>query len=278
VVRCMRCFAILLGVLVGGPVACRVQAHALDDVLDRNLDGSYALSSTALTEYLGEPCPDGAVGRGWSRGGESPVSAAWCVDAYGLLQGVAVVKEPGCSTRIGHYRDGVADGAFSEADVVATYAHGLLEGPCHSSFDMLTYRQGRVEGAFTWSFGVHEDDEREPDPDLHGCHDHTPTVTVAGSVRGTFANGIAVDKFVVGSSKPVVRTLPPGVIDMTGDPAPLTWSEREIPIKLGVAVEIPELGDDAKDFAELLGPAHRWAGWPTCPYRNDSVAHYTPLP
>jgi hypothetical protein len=200
-----------------------------------------------------------------------------------LLQGLAVVKQADCgegSTRIGHYRDGVADGAFSGPGGRATYAHGLLEGPCYLSFDVLTYHQGRLEGPFTWGFGGHVDTGPEVEPDSRGCHGgHYPIITIGGSIRGTFANGVAVDKLVIGTRKPVTRTQPSGVIDMADDfEAPWTWSEHEISIEPGVPVEIQELGDDAKDFSELLGPAHRWAGWPKCAYDNDSVAHHSPLP
>lgn len=276
-VRFMRCcFAILSGLLACGPGTRRVQAHAPDDVLERDLDGSYVVSSSASTAYLGEPCPPGAVGRGWSR---FPVSATWCVDAHGLLQGLAVMKQPdGCrgSTRIGHYRNGIADGAFSGPDGSATYALGLLEGSCHGMLDMLTYHQGRLDGPFTGSFGVRVVDTGPTDSG--GCNQYIETIR--GTIRGSFANGVAVDKFVISIRRePIARTPTPGVIDLTDerDEAAASWSEREIPIEPGVPVEVAELGNDAKDLSELLGPAHRWVGWPHCAYGNDTVAHRSPL-
>jgi len=269
--------ASLSGLLACGPGATRVQAHEPDDVIERELDGSYVVSSSASAEYLGEPCPSNASGRGWSR---FPVSAAWCVDAHGLLQGLAVMKQPDdCrgSTRIGHYRNGIADGAFSGPDGSATYALGLLEGPCQGMLGMLTYHQGRLDGPFTGSFGVRDVDTGPTDSG--GCNRYVETIR--GTIRGSFANGVAVDKFVISiRGEPIARTPTPGVIDMTDerDEAAASWSEREIPIEPGVPVEIAELGNDAKDLSELLGPAHRWVGWPHCAYGNDTVAHRSPLP
>jgi hypothetical protein len=112
-----------------------------------------------------------------------------------------------------------------------------------------------------------------------------PIVTSC-TIRGTFVNGVAVDELLIGHAVPAVidfsdeDDLPPTPDNLLRTPdtpstgsegkahaVPLsTWSERHVPIEPGVPVEVPELGMEAKYFSELLGPAHRWAGWPRCAY------------
>jgi hypothetical protein len=200
-----------------------------------------------------------------------------------LLQGKVVVEHTDlCEARrrIGHYKDGVADGAFSGPEGGATYVHGLLDGSCHTAaFDTLTYHQGRIEGPFAWSFGVHVNNGPEVDPDSRGCrHIQRPTITATGTVGGTFADGIAVDKLVIRSRgtlwSDTVNDLDEKAMEHDLEKA--TWSEREISIEPGLRVDVPELGSDTKEFAELLGPAHRWAGSPKCPYENDRIVHHNP--
>jgi hypothetical protein len=218
------------------------------------------LSSTAASAILKQPCPPGAVAKGWRRDGEFPSSAAWCEDAHGVLQGATISKLTDCggiTTRIGHYRDGVPDGVFTGPDISATYAMGLLEGPCRTPIYTLTYHQGRLDGPFAQQFGVHQDSGPELEADWRGCHGfHHPVFAAEGIVRGVLVNGVAVSKLVIGHG----------------------GEEREVSIVPGVSSTIPELGRHAQDFAGLLGPAHRWGRWPSCEYHNDRSAHHGPLP
>jgi hypothetical protein len=205
------------------------------------------------------------------------------VDAQGLLQGPVALTYTDCvgdSRRIGHYRDGVADGAFSGPEGGATYVHGLLEGTCQTaSFDTLVYRQGHLDGPFTWNFDVHVDMGPEADADSRGCHSvQRPVMTIGGTATGTFANGVAVDKLVIRHRDTAMSRgrMRGEMHDDRDKVAPATWSEREVTIEPGVPVYVPELGEDPKTFAELLGPAHRSGSWLKCAYDNDSVVHRSP--
>lgn len=144
-------------------LGCVTRAHSLA-TLDEpvgNLRGPelgavQVLTSAAAALRLNEPCPPGAVATGWwyridgwiGSGPGNPWTVwtgAWCEDAQRRLQGPSLAVEETAHYSVtisGHYRDGIAHGRFVGHQGSATYAHGLLEGPCELGFTVVVFHDG----------------------------------------------------------------------------------------------------------------------------------------
>jgi hypothetical protein len=121
--------------------------------------------------------------------------------------------------------------------------------------DLVTLHDGKLEGPFEWTYGDWCEDGGERGDvryeSVEAClEDHAHR----GSLSGTFADGVAQGTLVISNQR----------------------HTHEISLVPGVAIEIAELDADpntARDYVDLLGPLHRWNGWPRCAYANDTAVH-----